>query len=591
MQVVNTIPNNPSTTFGYGYDAAGNRTSDSTATYAINDVNEITNTGYAWDLNGNMTSDGVRTFSWDAANRLTTIIYPNNSGRSEFTYDGLGRRVQIIEKDKTGVVQVQNTFVWNGMSIAEQRDSTGTTVIKRFLAEGVQIPANASPNSKLFYSKDHLGSVRSLTNESGAILSTVDYDAYGSISRAPVPANDTSGAGPTLVSAASRIMHGSYGPFDVNLPLTGAPGIEMRSPGSGNYTLILSFDRTVLAATSTSIASGVATVSGLASFSGNTATVQLTGVADRQTVIVELDNVTGIVGVTAKAFVAVSFLKGDVNQDGAVTPEDVFLVRASTATNPTASTFPRDVNANGVIDSGDVFVDRQADGDSLFPDFAFTGHYYHARSGLYLAPYRAYNPSIGRWLSRDPIGELGGTNLYGYTKNNPSNAIDPLGLDAIVLIAPTAILGQGHIAILVGNNSTGWTYYSRNGYGAGPFGFATGNSVLKTYPTYQDFKADIPEASRYRGAYHIETSADEDLAMTTYGDEHYRDSYHSIKPPSNNCADLTEEILEAGNHPVPGLNQYPLEFYGIHIGSPEVPNLMFLNLLNSGMGHAWNVFP
>jgi RHS repeat-associated protein len=205
----------------------------------------------------------------------------------------------------------------------------------------------------------------------------------------------------------------------------------MRSQGNGNYTLILTFDRTVLAATSTSIASGVAAVNGVPIFSGSTATVQLSGVADRQTVVIELDNVTGVSGITGKVFVAVSFLKGDVNQDGAVTPEDVFLVRSSTGTNPTASTFPRDVNANGIIDSGDVFVDRQAYGDSLFPDFAFTGHYYHARSGLYLAPYRAYNPTIGRWLSRDPIGERGGLNLNGYVKNDPINSIDPVGLEAL----------------------------------------------------------------------------------------------------------------------------------------------------------------
>ena len=50
------------------------------------------------------------------------------------------------------------------------------------------------------------------------------------------------------------------------------------------------------------------------------------------------------------------------------------------------------------------------------------------RSGLYLAPYRAYNPTIGRWLSRDPIGEHGGLNLLAYVSNNPLNRFDPLGL-------------------------------------------------------------------------------------------------------------------------------------------------------------------
>jgi RHS repeat-associated protein len=61
-------------------------------------------------------------------------------------------------------------------------------------------------------------------------------------------------------------------------------------------------------------------------------------------------------------------------------------------------------------------------------DFGFTGHYRHTVSNLYLAPYRAYDPTIGRWINRDPLGEPGGLNLYSYVKNEPTRFIDPLGL-------------------------------------------------------------------------------------------------------------------------------------------------------------------
>jgi RHS repeat-associated protein len=60
-------------------------------------------------------------------------------------------------------------------------------------------------------------------------------------------------------------------------------------------------------------------------------------------------------------------------------------------------------------------------------DEGFTGHWHH-RSGLVLTWFRAYDPTTGRWLSRDPIGERGGLNLYGYIVNNPLNDTDPLGL-------------------------------------------------------------------------------------------------------------------------------------------------------------------
>jgi hypothetical protein len=39
-----------------------------------------------------------------------------------------------------------------------------------------------------------------------------------------------------------------------------------------------------------------------------------------------------------------------------------------------------------------------------------------------------YNPTTGRWLNRDPIEERGGKNLDAFVRNNPTGAIDKLGL-------------------------------------------------------------------------------------------------------------------------------------------------------------------
>jgi len=40
---------------------------------------------------------------------------------------------------------------------------------------------------------------------------------------------------------------------------------------------------------------------------------------------------------------------------------------------------------------------------------------------------RWYSPSAGNWLSRDPIGEQGGLNLYGFVRNEPINWLDYFG--------------------------------------------------------------------------------------------------------------------------------------------------------------------
>ena len=65
---------------------------------------------------------------------------------------------------------------------------------------------------------------------------------------------------------------------------------------------------------------------------------------------------------------------------------------------------------------------------SVTPTFQYAGYYAHQGSGLNLTWYRSYDPVIGRWQARDPIGEEGGINLYGYVGNEPTIMIDSLGL-------------------------------------------------------------------------------------------------------------------------------------------------------------------
>jgi len=54
---------------------------------------------------------------------------------------------------------------------------------------------------------------------------------------------------------------------------------------------------------------------------------------------------------------------------------------------------------------------------------------WHEGNGLVYYGCRYYSAGKGRWLSRDPIAEEGGINLYGYVSNNPVNLVDPFGLD------------------------------------------------------------------------------------------------------------------------------------------------------------------
>ncbi len=60
--------------------------------------------------------------------------------------------------------------------------------------------------------------------------------------------------------------------------------------------------------------------------------------------------------------------------------------------------------------------------------FRFSTKYQDNETDLLYYGFRYYNPETGRWLSRDPIAERGGFNLYGFVGNDGVNRVDLLGL-------------------------------------------------------------------------------------------------------------------------------------------------------------------
>ncbi|WP_285350112.1 RHS repeat-associated core domain-containing protein, partial [Pseudomonas sp. ME-P-057] len=59
----------------------------------------------------------------------------------------------------------------------------------------------------------------------------------------------------------------------------------------------------------------------------------------------------------------------------------------------------------------------------------FQGQYHDPETGLHYNRHRYYDPRVGRFISKDPIGYEGGINVYQYAPN-PSGWTDPLGLAA-----------------------------------------------------------------------------------------------------------------------------------------------------------------
>lgn len=70
--------------------------------------------------------------------------------------------------------------------------------------------------------------------------------------------------------------------------------------------------------------------------------------------------------------------------------------------------------------------------------FRFSTKYQDNETDLLYYGYRYYNANTGRWNGRDPLGERGGLNVYGFVLNEPSSHYDALGHEALPEPEPPA---------------------------------------------------------------------------------------------------------------------------------------------------------
>ncbi len=116
------------------------------------------------------------------------------------------------------------------------------------------------------------------------------------------------------------------------------------------------------------------------------------------------------------------------------------LLASVSGTNAAFFAYDANGNVSELIDSstGDILAHYEyspfgetivATGDLATENkFRFSTKYFDDETGLLYYGYRFYKPDVGRWLSRDPIGERGGLNLYGFVYNKPIDTIDILGM-------------------------------------------------------------------------------------------------------------------------------------------------------------------
>jgi hypothetical protein len=165
------------------------------------------------------------------------------------------------------------------------------------------------------------------------------------------------------VSAASRKTHGGTAVFDLNLPLTGTPGVECRD--GGDLQIVFTFPSAVTYS-GADITSGPGSVSNTSGSGGTEVTVNLSGVTNQQRLTVTLLGVDDGTN-TNDVAVRLGVLNGDTNGNGSVNSTDIGQSKGQSGQTLSAANFRQDLNLSGSINSSDIGVVKSRSGTTLPP--------------------------------------------------------------------------------------------------------------------------------------------------------------------------------------------------------------------------------
>ena len=194
---VDQVNNTSGDDYDFDYDSSDNRTrrkiNGSGIQYQVNARNQLTQPSsgveykFSYDANGNITERRNSStnallieYEWDAINRLKAVEIPGTS-RSEFFYDGQHRCYKKIEKNGSGTVLSTEYYVWCGTERCQKRvgSSNPADIKSNYYSHGETRHTSTSNSTPYYYTFDHLGSLREVTNSSGVVQVAYDYTPYG----------------------------------------------------------------------------------------------------------------------------------------------------------------------------------------------------------------------------------------------------------------------------------------------------------------------------------------------------------------------------------------------------------------------------
>ncbi len=406
-------------TISYTYDYNGNVTSmlDSSGT-----------TVYNYDVRGLLLSetkgDIVKTYTYDANGNRTSFVAPSIDVNTSYTYDSLGRMLTVSD-----TAFGTTTYTYDANSNLTSVNNGTTTATMSYDAQNrlVSKYSGADTYTLTYYNDgnvkrvtDSEGTINYTYNETGALASgdgaTYTYDKYGNRSEMTKDGNtycyyyDKNNRLIREADFAGNIA--SAYRYDNNGNLVE----RQHQPETTEPTENLSESLSVVSAptfTTDTFTFDVLGRMSSANVNGTTTTYTYDGNGLRQTK-------------NNKAFVydgANIVWEGESLTTGTTYYRGLELI----AYKPqgSARTFYQ-TDWHGNIEGYDYDDFGNPTGGNALNPFRYNGEYYDEETGFIYLRARYYDPSVGRFVSEDPIRD--GLNWYAYCHNDPINFYDPFGM-------------------------------------------------------------------------------------------------------------------------------------------------------------------
>jgi RHS repeat-associated protein len=395
-------------TYGFAYDNMGRLIGTNTQ-YAFLPGHNFQNS-YSYDAASNRTSltapDGsTNTYQYDTLNRLTTLTN-SLTGQFGFGYDALSRRTQLTRP--------------NGINTNYNYDSVSHLL-------SVLHQAGSTTLDGASYGYDYAGNRTSKTNYLNGITSNYAYDAIYELQQV------TQGGGTTesysYDAVGNRLSSSGVPTYSYN------PSNELTSNSNGSYTYDAngntlsdpsgkSYSWDYENRLTQVVNPGVGTITfrydpwgRRIQKSGPNGTTNF--VYDESNTIEELDGVGNVLARYTQGK-GIDEPLGELRAGIPSYYESDGLGSVTSLTNASATiaaTYGYDAFGNLLVSTG-----------SVTNPFRYTAREADTETGLYYYRARFYDPTVGRFLSGDQIGNDEGSNLYTYVRNAPIQFRDPTGL-------------------------------------------------------------------------------------------------------------------------------------------------------------------